>query len=98
MSYTLNTKQTHCSDDKYEPKGQPTFPVNWAGSTESVEPDEVTLLENTDHFSSPYQSSDMRSSIEGAHVHSQQLLHQAKAQGVGLKLAAGYGDKERRHA
>lgn len=41
-------EMTHCWGNTYELEGQP------CGRKESIEPDEVMLLENTAHFSSPY--------------------------------------------
>ena len=79
LCYTHNTEIAHCLDDKYEPEGQPIFPVDCSGEGRSAGRDEMTWLESTAHWSTSYKSSDTKSCIEVTHVHSRQWPHQAKA-------------------
>jgi len=92
--HTHDTKKPHCSDVKYEPGGQLTFTV---GCDEGVRSAEEAFKENTAHFLSPYQSSDMQRSIEVTDVHNQQGMRQGQAPERRSKLAS-YFDKERGRA
>ena len=52
INNTHSTERAHCSDVKFEPEGQPTFPGNGDGGIRirAIESEVGRLLESTPHF------------------------------------------------